>query len=96
MIAGVTISGSSSSGSRGVGGGNNCLTLDDGSLRYYTPREAATLMGLPAAFILPARFSLAHKQIGNAAPVELIRRFAEQLSLHLYEPKPSTSTAQCI
>jgi DNA (cytosine-5)-methyltransferase 1 len=76
------------SGSRGVGGGNNCITLDDGTIRYFTPREAATLMGIPQTFHLPSRFSLAHKQIGNAAPVELIRRFAEQLVGHLQDPNP--------
>ena len=71
------------SGCNGVGGGNCCLALDDGSLRYYTPREAATLMTLPSTFQLPATFTPAMKMIGNAAPVEMIRRFAEQLVPHL-------------
>ncbi len=71
------------SGCHGPGGGNCCLTFDDGSLRYYTPREAATLMTLPSTFQLPTTFSPAMKMIGNAAPVEMIRRFAEQLEPHL-------------
>ena len=71
------------SGSHGVGGGNNALTLDDGSFRYYTPREASCLMTLPPNFQLPSKFSPAMKQLGNACPVEFVKRFALKLLPHL-------------
>lgn len=67
----------------GVGGGNNCLTMDDGSLRYLTPREAATLMTLPSTYHLHPTFSVAMHQLGNGFPTEAARRFAMQLLPHL-------------
>ena len=35
------------SGANGVGGGTNAVVLDDGNIRYYTVREAATLQTFP-------------------------------------------------
>lgn len=68
----------------GVGGGNNCLQQDDGSLRYYSPREAATLQTLPTTFNLHPTFSVAMRQLGNAFPKEAAKRFALQLLPHLH------------
>ena len=64
------------SGVHGVGGGTCTVQLDDGSVRYYTPREMARLMTLPDDYILPHVWSVCVRQLGNACPVELVRRFA--------------------
>ena len=48
-------------GDHGVPGGENMMVRDDGSVRYFTIREAARLQGLPDSM----------RQLGNAVPVEL-------------------------
>ena len=71
-------------GAHGCGGGTNTLRLDDGSVRYFTPREMARLMTLPDDYVLPKRWSVCVKQLGNACPVELVRRFASRLATHAH------------
>lgn len=66
-------------GGHGCGGGNNCVRLDDGRLRYFTIREMARLQTFPDAYRLPAVWTRAVCQIGNAAPPALIHPFAERL-----------------
>jgi DNA (cytosine-5)-methyltransferase 1 len=60
-------------GNHGVPGGENMMVQDDGSVRYFTVREAARLQGLPDAFEFPPKvpWSECMRQLGNAVPVEL-------------------------
>ena len=41
-------------GDHGVPGGENMMVRDDGSVRYFTIRESARLMGLPDDYAFPA------------------------------------------
>lgn len=58
-------------GAHGVPGGENMIVLDDGSLRYYTVREAARIQTFPDDYIFPCSWTESMRQIGNAVPVSL-------------------------
>jgi DNA (cytosine-5)-methyltransferase 1 len=58
-------------GDHGVPGGENMLSRPDGSVRYFTAREAARLQTFPDDFIFPGSWSETMRQLGNAVPVRL-------------------------
>jgi DNA (cytosine-5)-methyltransferase 1 len=58
-------------GDHGVPGGENMLVRPDGSLRYFTVREAARLQCFPDEYVLKGAWSEAMRQLGNAVPVRL-------------------------
>lgn len=58
-------------GDHGVPGGENMMVRDDGTVRYFTIREAARLQGLPDEYVFPGSWSESMRQIGNAVPVQL-------------------------
>jgi DNA (cytosine-5)-methyltransferase 1 len=58
-------------GVHGVPGGENMMALSDGSVRYFSVREAARLQGLPDDFEFVGAWSENMRQLGNAVPVEL-------------------------
>lgn len=58
-------------GDHGVPGGENMLSRPDGSVRYFTAREAARLQTFPDDFIFPGSWSETMRQLGNAVPVQL-------------------------
>jgi DNA (cytosine-5)-methyltransferase 1 len=58
-------------GAHGVPGGENMLSLDDGSLRYYTVRESARIQTFPDAYLFHGSWTESMRQIGNAVPVKL-------------------------
>lgn len=66
-------------GVHGCPGGANTVRLDDGSVRYLTPRELARVQTLPDDYVLPTTWSVAVRQLGNAAPPALVRAFAAPL-----------------
>lgn len=68
-------------GAHGVPGGENMLRRNDGSVRYFTVREAARLQGFPDEYVFPEEvaWSEAMRQLGNAVPVPLARAVAEAL-----------------
>lgn len=58
-------------GDHGVPGGENMMVLDDGSVRYFTTREAARLVGLPDDYEFPRSWTESMRQLGNAVPAQL-------------------------
>jgi DNA (cytosine-5)-methyltransferase 1 len=58
-------------GVHGVPGGENMMALPDGSVRYFTVREAARLQGMPDDFEFVGAWSENMRQLGNAVPVQL-------------------------
>ncbi|GHV09982.1 cytosine-specific methyltransferase [Clostridia bacterium] len=58
-------------GAHGVPGGENMLSLDNGSLRYYTVRESARIQTFPDAYLFHGSWTESMRQIGNAVPVKL-------------------------
>ena len=65
----------------GVPGGENMLAHADGSVRYFTVREAARLQGLPDDYEFVGSWSENMRQCGNAVPVQL----AEAVGRAMYE-----------
>ncbi len=47
------------------------LIRDDGSVRYFSLRESARLMGLPDDYSFPRSWTESMRQMGNAVPVQL-------------------------
>lgn len=58
-------------GDHGVPGGENMMVKDDGTVRYFTKREAARLVGLPDDYEFPRSWSESMRQLGNAVPAQL-------------------------
>ena len=70
-------------GANGCPGGANTIRQADGSLRYYTIREAATLQTFPQHYRFPDVWTHAFKIIGNAVPIELGFQFASAVAAAL-------------
>ena len=60
-------------GDHGVPGGENMMVRDDGTVRYFTIREAARLQGLPDDYEFPRSWTESMRQLGNAVPSQLGR-----------------------
>lgn len=60
-------------GDHGVPGGENMMVKDDGTVRYFTIREAARLQGLPDDYEFPRSWTESMRQLGNAVPSQLGR-----------------------
>lgn len=67
-------------GSHGVPGGENMIVFDDGSVRYYTIREAARIQTFPDNYIFPCSWTESMRQIGNAVPVQLGKIVADSVA----------------
>lgn len=72
-------------GGHGVPGGENMLRNVDGSVRYFSVREAARLQTFPDDYALHGAWGEAMRQLGNAVPVLLAQRVAESIASQLLE-----------
>ncbi|MCY2968640.1 MAG: DNA (cytosine-5-)-methyltransferase [Planctomycetota bacterium] len=70
-------------GDHGVPGGENTLALPDGSVRYFSVREAARLQTFPDSYWFAGSWTERMRQVGNAVPVELARIMAASIACRL-------------
>jgi DNA (cytosine-5)-methyltransferase 1 len=66
-------------GDHGVPGGENMMAFADGSVRYFTVREAARLQGLPDDYEFVGSWTENMRQLGNAVPTMLAEAMARRL-----------------
>ncbi len=67
-------------GDLGVPGGENMIAFPDGSVRYFTVREAALIQTFPRDFIFSSSWTENMRQIGNAVPVSLAEVVARSIA----------------
>jgi DNA (cytosine-5)-methyltransferase 1 len=70
-------------GHHGVPGGENMFVKDDGSVRYFTVREAARLQTFPDEYEFHGAWSQTMRQLGNAVPVKLAEVVARSVAASL-------------
>lgn len=70
-------------GVHGVPGGENMAVLDDGSVRYFTVREAARIQTFPDGYVFHGAWSETMRQLGNAVPVKLAHVVASSVAVQL-------------
>lgn len=70
-------------GVHGVPGGENMMRFPDGSVRYYSTREAARVQTFPDRYALHGAWTEAMRQIGNAVPVKLAETVMGSVVEHL-------------
>lgn len=70
-------------GVHGVPGGENMLRRDDGTVRYYTAREAARIQTFPDSWVFRGAWSEEMRQIGNAVPVQVAEILGRSLRVAL-------------
>jgi DNA (cytosine-5)-methyltransferase 1 len=74
-------------GDHGVPGGENMLARPDGSVRYFTVREAARLQTFPDDYTFRGAWSESMRQLGNAVPVKLAEVVATSVAQTLLSTK---------
>jgi DNA (cytosine-5)-methyltransferase 1 len=67
-------------GDHGVPGGENMLVREDGSVRYFTVREAARIQTFPDGYRFHGSWTETMRQLGNAVPVMLGRTVAASVA----------------
>lgn len=72
-------------GDHGVPGGENMMVKDNGSVRYFSVREAARLQTFPDGYIFHGTWSETMRQLGNAVPVGLAHIVASSVAEKLVE-----------
>lgn len=74
-------------GDHGVPGGENMLAHTDGTVRYFTVREAARLQTFPDGYTFRGPWTEAMRQLGNAVPVRLAEVVASSVAGKLLASK---------
>jgi DNA (cytosine-5)-methyltransferase 1 len=74
-------------GDHGVPGGENMLLRPDGSVRYFSVREAARLQSFPDDYTFTGSWSEIMRQLGNAVPVDLAEVVARSVAKVLTQRK---------
>lgn len=72
-------------GDHGVPGGENMISFANGSVRYFTVREAARLQTFPDTWHFEGPWSEVMRQLGNAVPVQLASSISRSVALVLHE-----------
>lgn len=67
-------------GDHGVPGGENMLLRQDGTVRYFSVREAARLQTFPDEYEFLGPWGEAMRQLGNAVPVSLANAVASSVA----------------
>lgn len=75
-------------GVHGVPGGENTIHLDNGTLRYFTLREAARIQGFPDNYYFVGARIHVTRQIGNAVPCQLAAAVGTSLMALLQSAVP--------
>lgn len=78
-------------GDHGVPGGENMMTLPDGSCRYFTVRESARLQTFPDDYVFSGSWTEAMRQVGNAVPVKLAAAVGQSVIAQLEERTTNAS-----
>ena len=73
-------------GDHGVPGGENMIRFPDGSVRYFSIREAARVQTFPDDYALHGSWGEAMRQLGNAVPVDLAATVVGSVVEHLSKP----------
>lgn len=77
-------------GVHGVPGGENMLRRADGTVRYFTVREAARLQTFPDHYVITGAWGEALRQLGNAVPARLAEAVANSVK-SIVAPARATS-----
>lgn len=70
-------------GDHGVPGGENTVVRPDGSVRYFTVREAARIQTFPDDYVFRGSWTETMRQLGNAVPVRLAETVARSVATTL-------------
>jgi DNA (cytosine-5)-methyltransferase 1 len=70
-------------GDHGVPGGENMLVNIDGTVRYFSAREAARIQTFPDGYAFHGSWSETMRQLGNAVPVALAQLVASTVAQKL-------------
>jgi DNA (cytosine-5)-methyltransferase 1 len=70
-------------GDHGVPGGENMIAMPDGTVRYFTIREAALIQTFPRDYVFHGSWGEVMRQLGNAVPVKLAEAVARAVAAHL-------------
>lgn len=81
-------------GVNGVPGGENMIRFPDGSVRYYSTREAARIQTFPDRYALHGAWTEAMRQLGNAVPVHLAETVMLSVVEHLERDAAVTRAQQ--
>ena len=83
-------------GVHGVPGGENMMRFPDGTVRYYSTREAARIQTFPDRYALHGAWTEAMRQIGNAVPVKLAETVMSSVVEHLEIDSAKKSAAETL